>query len=79
MSNNTLVTITSSDLNTVTGAGQLLTSGQSTRVLSTLGHNEQSVLGVVKTYNLTPGQTFANGASLGAQNSFRVLNALRPF
>ena len=76
---NAIVSITSSDLDTVTGGGTLLSPGNTKAVLQTLGHDERSVMAVANEYRLTPGGIFANGAYKGAQNSFGVLNAVKPW
>ena len=79
MNNETLVTLSSSDLDTVSGGGTLLSPGNVKNVLTVLGHDQSSVLGVVKRFNLSPGDTFANGPFKGAENSMRVLQSIRPW
>jgi hypothetical protein len=79
MNNETLVTLSSSDLDTVSGGGTLLSPGNVKNVLTVLGHDQASVMGVVKKFNLSPGDTFANGAFKGAQSSFQVLQSIRPW
>jgi hypothetical protein len=79
MKNGTLVTLALSDLDTVSGGGQMLSPANAKSVLTVLGHDEGSIRAVQQQFGLSPGGVFANGANLGAQNSFKVLNAIKPW